>query len=473
MKMSILSRLLSIALLAAVAMPATASDVLWTSSTDQQRWLVRSDVKVTPFEQDEVNDVMVTQYKEQQMLGFGGCFGELGWDALQLLDEADRKAVMRQLFDANDGVGFAFCRTPIGANDFARDYYSLNDHKGDFKMRHFSIDRDRTGLIPYIKAALDVNPQLRLWACPWTPPTWMKVNNHYATKAGQGNGYPGPDMTHGQDQFILKKKYLEAYATYFSKYLTAYRREGIDISMIMFQNEPYTINIWPNCSWSPQGTRLFLGKYLGPKLQKEHPGVQMWYGTMNTNNLDEVLQVVADPVVGRYIAGVGFQWEGKDIVKPMRRKYPLMPLMCTENECGSGTNDWAAAEHTLDMVKSYIDSGVNAYMYFNMVLKDKGTSSWGWDQNTLVVVNSADRTVTYTPEFYLMKHLSHHIKPQAVKLKTMGNDESMMAFRNPDGAAVVFIANKSANAREMKIAVDCKVLHVTLDAHSFNTFVVK
>jgi len=468
-----INRLFLAPLIACVALHATALDVQWTSSTDQARWITRTDLTVTPFDQDEVNDVMITHYKEQQMLGFGGCFGELGWDALQLLDASTRHEVLHQLFDLDDGVGFTFCRTPIGANDFARDYYSLNDHKDDFKMRHFSIERDKTGLIPYIQAALQVNPKLRLWACPWTPPTWMKVNGHYATKAGQDNGYPGPDMVHGQDQFILKDKYLKAYANYFSKYLTAYKNEGINISMIMFQNEPYTINIWPNCSWSPQGTKLFLGKYLGPKLRQDHPDVQMWYGTMNTNNLDEVLQVVDDPAVARYITGTGFQWEGKDIVKPMRRKYPLMPLMCTENECGSGTNDWAAAEHTFDMIKAYVSGGVNAYMYFNMVLKDKGTSSWGWDQNTLVVVNSADGTVTYTPELYLMKHLSHYVKPQAVKLKTMGNDESMLAFRNPDGGIVVFVANKQSHARKMKIAAEGHVIHAQLEAHSFNTFTIK
>ena len=451
----------------------SAFNVQWTSSTVQSPWQTNHDITITDFEQDDVNDVIVTHYKEQQMLGFGGCFGELGWDALQLLDSSTRQAVLDQLFHPTDGVCFTYCRTPIGANDFARDYYSLNDHAGDFKMRHFSIDRDRTGLIPYIKAALSVNPNLQLWACPWTPPTWMKTNGHYATKAGQGNGYPGPDMTHGQDQFILKKKYLQAYATYFSRYLTAYKQEGININMIMFQNEPYTINIWPNCSWSPQGTALFIGKYLGPKLKKDHPDVQIWHGTMNTDRLDEVLQVVKDPIAGRYISGAGFQWEGKDIVAPMRRQFPLMPLMCTENECGSGTNDWAAAEHTFDMVKNYIDNGINTYMYFNMVLRDKGTSSWGWDQNTLVVVNSNDRTVTYTPEFYLMKHLSHYIKPGAYKLKTMGQDETMLAFRNPDGTTIVFVANKHNHERHMKIAVDCHVLHMTLQPKSFNTFLIQ
>lgn len=455
-----------------LTLQAVALDVLWVSSTDQSRWRQQGDLTITEFKQDEVNDVIITRYKEQQMLGFGGCFGELGWDALQQLDETTRQQVLNQLFSLTDGAALRFCRTPIGANDFARDYYSLDDHPGDFKMRKFSIDRDRTALIPYIQSALAVNPNLRLWACPWTPPTWMKINGHYATKAGNNNGYTGPDMTHGQDQFILKEKYLRAYAKYFSKYLTAYKREGINIEMIMFQNEPYTINIWPNCSWSPQGTVEFLGQYLGPKLQKYHPDVKMWYGTMNTNNIDEVLQVTSDTTASKYLNGIGLQWEGKDIVAPLRRQFPSMPLMCSENECGNGSNDWAAAEHTFDMVKNYIDNGVNAYMYFNMVLQQGGTSSWGWAQNSLVTVDSRTHSATFTPEFYLMKHLSRYVQPDAYKLKTMGNDESMLAFRNADGSTVIVVVNKRYRVREMTIACQGKVLHVRLQPQSFNTFIL-
>ena len=455
-----------------LTLQAAALEVQWVSSTDQARWQPRNDISITEFKQDEVNDVIITRYKEQQMLGFGGCFGELGWDALQQLDENTRQQVLNQLFSLTEGAALRYCRTPIGANDFARNYYSLDDHPGDFNMRQFSVDRDRTALIPYILSALAINPDLHLWACPWTPPTWMKVNRHYATKAGSNNGYTGPDMTHGQDQFILKKKYLRAYAKYFSSYLTAYKREGINIEMIMFQNEPYTINIWPNCSWSPQGTVKFLGQYLGPKLQKHHPSVKMWYGTMNTDNMDEVLQVVNDATAGKYLSGIGLQWEGKDIVAPLRRQFPAMPMMCTENECGNGSNDWAAAEHTFDMIKNYIDNGVNAYMYFNMVLQDSGTSSWGWDQNSLVTVDSHTRTATFTPEFYLMKHLSRYVLPDAYKLKTMGNDESMLAFRNADGSTVIFVANKRHRVREMTIACQGKVLHVRLQPQSFNTFIL-
>ena len=60
---------------------------------------------------------------------------------------------MQALF-APEGIHFAYGRIPMGANDFARDYYTCNDTAGDFEMRHFTIERDKQAMIPYVKAAL-------------------------------------------------------------------------------------------------------------------------------------------------------------------------------------------------------------------------------------------------------------------------------------------------------------------------------
>ena len=76
-------------------------------------------------------------------------------------------------------------------------------------------------------------------------------------------------------------------------------------------------------------------------------------------------------------------------------------MQTEKRECGSGHSDWAAAEHTFDLIKTYLDGGVNTYMYFNMVLQDEGASSWGWKQNALVRVLSSTKEAVYTPEFYL------------------------------------------------------------------------
>src|SRR3546814_1544682 len=42
-------------------------------------------------------------------------------------------------------------------------------------LTKFSLERDKTKLIPYIKAALAVKENIRFWASPWTPPVWMKT----------------------------------------------------------------------------------------------------------------------------------------------------------------------------------------------------------------------------------------------------------------------------------------------------------
>ena len=115
----------------------------------------------------------------QRIDGFGGCFNEIGWRALLRLDEVDRERGMRALFDEKEGLGLNFGRVPIGASDFALSPYSLDDAAGDLEMKQFSIERDRYMLIPFIKAALKIRPDLKVWGSPWSPPGWMKTSGVY------------------------------------------------------------------------------------------------------------------------------------------------------------------------------------------------------------------------------------------------------------------------------------------------------
>src|SRR6188768_1906953 len=93
--------------------------------------------------------------KYQHWDGFGGCFNEMGWDALSVVS-AEIPRAMKLLFDAKDGANFAYGRLPLGASDYAMSWYTLDDTAGDFTMDKFSIDRDKQKLIPFIQAALEV-----------------------------------------------------------------------------------------------------------------------------------------------------------------------------------------------------------------------------------------------------------------------------------------------------------------------------
>lgn len=125
--------------------------------------------------------VLVDLDKPRQAVeGFGACFNELGWTSLSALSPKQRHDILRELFAPGVGANLTICRMPVGANDFSRGWYSYDETPDDFALDHFGIDNDLETLIPFIKGAQEHQPDLKLWASPWSPPTWMKRNKHYA-----------------------------------------------------------------------------------------------------------------------------------------------------------------------------------------------------------------------------------------------------------------------------------------------------
>ena len=154
-------------------MSAVAQRVEMVTTTASERWKNQK-VKVQKIHEGKADIYVYPDSLMQEIEGFGGTFNELGWDALQSLSSEERAKVMSSLF-SEEGVNFVYGRTPIACSDYAFSYYSYNDVKDDYEMRNFNVGRDRYTLIPYIKEALKLRPDLRLWASPWTPPIWMKA----------------------------------------------------------------------------------------------------------------------------------------------------------------------------------------------------------------------------------------------------------------------------------------------------------
>jgi len=425
-------------------------------------------------------DVFVrTDAPLQTIEGFGACFNELGWMALEGLSPADREAVLRELFAPGVGAGFTLCRMPVGANDFSRDWYSYDEVDGDLALEHFTIANDLETLVPFIQAAEAQQPALRLWASPWSPPTWMKKNHHYAMampgpwQEGVENGLR-PDQVgrEGTDMFLLEEPYLRAYASYFGRFIDEYRKLGIAVGMVMPQNEFNSAQVFPSCCWTAEGLARFI-TYLGPEMEKR--GVEVFFGTLERPNEKLADVSLQDPAVARYVKGVGFQWAGKGAIAGIHRRYPDLPLYQTEQECGDGKNDWRYCRYAWTLMKHYLKNGANAYLYWNLALKQGGVSRWGWAQNSLVTVDPEARTYRYTHEYYLMKHLSAFVRPgaQRVEAASWSGYENQLAFQNPDGSLVIVIQNDMAEPMPVRITAGRSVIAPTLPADSFSTLVVK
>jgi len=451
----------------------TGEKLEWVSTTADQPWVSSNEVAVSKGNSGEAAIVIEPGNVQQIVDGFGGCFNELGWDALQSLTDEARQEVAKNLFDSISGCRFTIFRMPIGANDYAVDWYSHNETAEDYEMANFSLERDKQRLIPYIKLAQTINPEMQVWASPWCPPAWMKTNGHYACKSNaQFNDLPvdreGEEM---ETQFRMEPKVLEAYALYFQKFVQGYSQEGIDIYAVHVQNEMNSCQNFPSCIWRSEDLATFIGKYLGPKFETSGIHSQIWYGTVERPQIERVDSVLLDPDAAKYIKGVGFQWAGKGAIPEVHRKYPDMKLMQTETECGNGSNDWAAAEHTFDLMKHYFRNGANAYMYWNMVLDETGKSQWGWKQNSMISIDKASGKVTYNPEYYLMKHLSYFVEPGS-RYIPVSVDENCLVFLK-DNDLTIFYYHTGDAGREISFAVNGKNIYVSLKPKSFNTFKLK
>jgi len=452
----------------------TAQSVTWFSTTPGNLWRQQT-LEMRPLSAEQSPAIRVLANNEEQTIdGFGGCFNEKGWEALKILPATASAKLFQELFSP-EGSHFTICRTPIGASDYALSYYSLNDTPNDYEMKNFNIDRDRNCLIPYIKSALAVNPHLKIWASPWCPPFWMKSNNHYACKPehkGVRNDLRDEDVIiPGTTAFKMQEGTLSAYALYFSKFLDAYKAEGIQIYAIHVQNEPLAYQSFPSCTWRAEDLAIFIGGYLGPRFEREHRKTEIWFGTINNDDVKYFRAALTESNASPYIRGVGFQWAGKRAIAEVHQEFPSLKLMQTESECGDGSNDWKASDYTWTLIKHYLENGATAYMYWNMILDETGRSTWGWVQNSLVRINQKTAEVTYTPEFYLMRHLAHNLQPGAKRLATSGSDD-LLAFRNPNGDIVLTTANTTINKQSFNVNVGGKVLAVELPGKSYDSFVI-
>ena len=471
---------------------AGADDITAVSfrSTNGNYWKMQEE-QVMSESVGKAQVIIRTDQPQQTFKGWGTTFNELDYDALKLLSDADQQLFIKRAFNPNGDLRLNVGRIPVGASDYACDWYSCDEtvadgtttvnYKGteytvpnyatDFTMEHFTIARDKTKIIPFIKLAQAENNDIDFWASPWSPPSWMKVNKHYAQLQTGTNGCPFGVAPYNNDQFIDDPDYYNAYCLYFDKFIQAYGEEGIGITGLAYQNEAYSNTAYPGCSWTAATTGKFLAQYLGPYMAEHQPDVDIILGTMNTNQYNVYSTILNTSNIGNYVKQIGFQWEGGQQIGNVRAAYPGYELVQTESECGNGTFDWNAAAHTFQLCNHYLANGCTTYSYWNAILKDNGVSHWGWVQNSLVQVNSGTNTARYCPEYFAYKHYTHLI-PEGSQILTCDETNLITSALTPDGNVVVVVGNNGTADKTLTVDINGKALICNVAAKSFASYVV-
>jgi len=233
----------------------------------------------------------------------------------------------------------------------------------------------------------------------------------------------------------------------------------------------------PSCQWT--GARLwnFTRNYLSRDFSTHGITAELWMGTYNISDSADDLAPWLYDSLNRLVRGAGFQWGGYTAMGQMLAADSSLHLRAweTENMCHTGANSWTDA---MDMYCSYMypyfQKGANSYQNWNMILNvDPAFVPWiPRYQNSMITITSSTGTVTYNPEFFVMKHFSYYIKQGAVRMPVSTGNAALwpLAFKNPDGTVITLIANSADTAIATSIQIGNSAVTLTLPAGSINTF---
>lgn len=235
----------------------------------------------------------------QKIVGFGGAFTEASAINYYKLRKDLRKKFMDMYFGP-DGIKLTMGRIHINSCDFSNKSYSFDDVENDFDLNFFDNDvtHDNLEIIPFIREAMELSEyEIKLVASPWSPPAWMK-NPQNGVKKMTGSATP---------QGLSNDPRIKlAWARYLSKFISAYKRKGVDIWAMTPQNEPEFPAPWEACSYNASFESQFINQYLGPIIRADHPSLKILGFDHNKDHLEEWTKVLVGNDAGKFIDGMAF-----------------------------------------------------------------------------------------------------------------------------------------------------------------------
>ena len=453
--------------------------------------------QVTSFTKaSEVSSIRINpEITYQKITGFGGSFTEASAYLLNKLSSKNRDTILSAYF-SKEGANYSLTRTHMNSCDFSLSNYSYSPVENDVELKHFSIQEDKDDLIPMIKDAKKISEDgFQIIASPWSAAPWMKDNNKWV--GGK-----------------LLPKYYDTWALFFSKYLTAYKAEGIDIWGFTVENEPHgNGDNWESMHYTPKEMTDFVQFHLGPKLEKDGYGNKIILGyDQNRAGLQEwVDEMYRDDNSSKYFDGTAIHWYEStydffpDALQYAHNKAPNKYLIETEGCVDSEIpkwqdDDWYWSKEATDWgwdwasekdkhlhpkyapVNRYardiigcLNNWVDGWVDWNMVLDTQGGPNWfkNWCVAPVIVDLEKDE-VYFTPLYYTMAHFSKYIRPQAEIIEVQKSDEDLMvtAAKNTDGSIAVVIFNEGTTQKSFQLSLGSEVTTISINAQAIQTILI-
>ncbi|RAK25140.1 glucosylceramidase [Flavobacterium aquaticum] len=453
--------------------------------------------KVDQFSTSE-NKVVINlnpDEKFQTITGFGGSFTEASAHLLNKLSKENRKKILDAYF-SESGANYSLTRTTIASCDFSLKNYTYAKVENDLALEHFTIEDDKNDIIPMILDAKAISKEgFNIIASPWSCPPWMKDNKSYV--GGK-----------------LLPEYNDTFALYFSKYLEAYKKEGIDIWGVTVINEPHgNGNNWESTLFLPEEMTFFVQNHLGPKLERDGwNNIKILGYDQNRAGLQEWVDAMyKDEKTSKYFAGTAIHWYEStyevfpEALQYAHKKAPNKHLIQTEacvdsevphwqddawywkKEATDWGWDWASEKEKYlhpkyapvnryaEDIIGCLNNQVDGWVDWNMVLDRQGGPNWfkNWCVAP-VIVDDKNNEVYFTPLYYVMSHFSKFMRPDAVKIGCVANNKELKvtAVQNPDKSIALVIFNPTEVKHTLEIQINNQNTVISIDAKALQTVVI-
>jgi len=417
--------------------PSKAS--LWiTSGNDRMLAVPPVEWKPTSGEATTEAIRVLPQNTFQEILGFGGCFSDASCYQIMRLPSALREELLHDLFHPS-GLGLSVNRTCIGSADSATEVYSYDEGDADPDLTRFSIDHDRAYVLPVLRRVAELNPEVFYFSSPWSPPGWMKWNK---------------SMLGGS----MSRQYLSSYARYFSKFIEAYAKEGVNIQAITTQNEIDTDQHgqMPACTWSQECETEFITDHIGPLFEKLGLPTKIWILDHNYVYWGRVISELDNPDFKRYVNSVA--WHGyvgePGMMSKVLAAHPDVQMYFTE-----GSSDYNDPHYRDDWTKwssTYADvlkNGCRSATAWNVATDENGKPNIGpYPCGGIVIINGHSHEVVRSGQYWALAHYSKSIKRGGRRIETQSEAANLshVAVKNPGGDTALILTNPGA-ARTVQV----------------------
>lgn len=444
-----------------------------TSSGTDQRITLTDKIEFTKAVQPLESEISVfvnPAKKFQMFIGIGGAITDASAETYAKLPDDKKQEFIKAYYDKTNGIGYSLARTTIHSCDFSIGSYTYIT-EGDKELKTFNIDHDKTYRIPLIKEAIKTaDNKLLLLASPWSPPAFMKSNN---------------EMLHGGK---LLPEYYNSWATYFTKFIKAYEKEGIPIWCISVQNEPMATQRWESCIYTAEEERDFLKHHLGPVMKKAGLGnkkIIVWDHNRDLIN-HRASTIFNDPIATKYAWGIGFHWYetwagGEPMfgnVAKVHEAYPSKNILFTEG-CVESFNAekyqlWANGERYGRSMINDFNAGTVGWLDWNILLDEKGGPNHA-DNFCFAPIHADTKTgeLIYTPAYYYIGHFSKFIRSNAKRVSAAPSRSQLLtvSFINEDGKMATVVMNESDKPITYNLIVGTSEAKINILPHAIQTLV--